>query len=409
MNFRKRLILLGLLLTLLLSGCRYEYVVDSAINELAHQLTEPEDIVEPFIGFAREEVGDPDHLLQLTPDELHSYVSEYSKYNTYTYFEHLSRSERIIYRAYEYALDHSYPHIWFDDRLTVDLHWSDFDILQFLALDSAFVEQNISQNSHSFTVTHSVLDVETARESYTCVYMDHFTAERLKHKQAALMEARKMLFGIRDDWTDREKAEYLFDYLGEAVKYETDIPGEEYLYTALCEWRTNCDGYTNAFALLCHLSNIPCIEINSKTPPNQDGHTWNAVFLEGKWVHVDVTGAPDDIYSTCENRWEERIYFGFPDALLEEHIEYDHMVPDCPEGLTSVLHIPSGNIESFGRKLKEAFRENNYKFAVVLVDEGDLEYRITDELVTELDFDLYYVYYPTVDGKTVYYMFNDDP
>lgn len=408
MRRNKKTVLLGLILPLLLTGCRFEYDPEYIRNELIHQLTEPEDIVEPFIGFSQEDVQDPDNLLlQLEPEELEDYVSEYSRYNCYHYFDTLSPSERLIYRAYEYALDHGYPYIWFDNRLTEDLQYTGFDILQLFALDSPLVEQNISQTSTVYTVTHSVYEIQTAVESYTSVHIDHFTPERLKNKQAAIMEARRIMIGVSEDWTQREKAEYFYDFLGEAIRYETDIPGEEYLYTALCQDRTNCDGYTNAFALLCSLAQIPCIEINSDTPREEEGHTWNAVFLEGKWVHVDTTGAPDDVYSECENRCQTRIYFGFSDALLEEEIQYAPLVPDCPEGLSPVLHLSSNAVPDFDRRLKEAFSENDRKFAIVLVDQGDLEDCITDELVNELNFDLYYLYYPTAEGKTVYYFFND--
>lgn len=404
----KKWLLLLVTVSLLLSGCNYEAIVDDVMHDLAHQLTEPEDVVEPFIGFAATEAEKTDELLQLKPEELQNYTSEYSSYNTYHYFQNLNDSEKLVYHAYEYALDHGYPQIWFDERLTDSLEWTGFDILQFLALDSALVEQNISQNSSGYTVTHSVLNIQTAMESYTCVYMDHFTQERMERKQDAVSQARQIIDGLPGDWTDREKSEYFFDYLGENVAYETDIPGEEYLYTALCQGRTNCDGYANAFALLCRLSDIPCIEINSDTPDDEEGHTWNAVYLEDKWVHVDATGAVDDVTSECENCREERTYFGFPDALLDEWIEYADLVPVCPEGLTPILQIPSGKIENFTDKVKEAFKENDRKLVVILVDEGDLEDQVTGELATELDCDLHYIYYETAEGKMVYYLFNDD-
>jgi hypothetical protein len=192
------------------------------------------------------------------------------------------------------------------------------------------------------------------------------------------------------------------------VTYETDIEGEEYLYTALCEGRTNCDGYTNAFALMCALCDIPCIEINSDTPKGEEGHTWNAVYLEDRWVHVDATGAEQDVNAECESRKEERIYFGFPDALLEDRVQYADLIPACPEGLTPVVHIPSGDVEKFQEKVEAAFKENDNKVAVFLVDEGDLEKQITQELVNELGFAVYYLHYQTADGKTVYYLFNNE-
>ena len=404
----KRVMLtLILILSLLLTGCDYEAIMNEAVHEVANQLTEPEEVVEPFIGFSETDAEKTDQLLQLEPEEVRDYESRYSMYNSYTYFAHLNDSEKLLYRAYEYALDEALPYFWVDDRLLQDMEWTEFEVLEMLALDSAVVEQNVSIANRGYTVTHTVLNVETASESYTAIYVENFSRERLKHKEEAIRKAKDELSKMTAI-TAREQAEYIYDFLGTNVTYETDIEGEEYLYTAICEGRTNCDGYTNAFALMCALTDIPCIEINSDTPEGEEGHTWNAVYLEDRWVHVDATGAEQDVDAECENRKEERIYFGLPDALLEDPVQYADMIPACPEGLTPVVHIPSGAVENFEEKVEAAFKENDNKVAVFLVDEGDLEKQITQEMVNELGFAVYYLHYETAEGKTVYYLFNND-
>ena len=408
MKMKKILIALGLILSLLLSGCDYQAIVEDYANKLVHQMTEPEDVVEPFIGFSETEVDDSEQLRQLQPEELQNYTSRYSDYNTYTYFEHLNDAEKLLYHAYEYALDEALPCFWIDDRLLEGMNRTAFEVLEFFSLDSAVVEQNFSLSSGGYDVTHSILNVETARESYTTIYVDDFTREKLQHKEEAIAKAKEILSALPAEATARETAEYFFDYLGKNVIYEADIPAEEYLYAALCLGKTNCDGYTNAFALLCSMAHISCIEIDNDAPEGEEGHTWNMVYLEDRWVHVDATAAEYDVTAECENRRQERIYFGFPDELLEDRIMYADLLPSCPEGLTPVLHIPSGDAVDFTQKVKQSFRENDRKVAVILVDEGDLEDQITEDLATELECDLEYVYYETVEGKMVYYLFNGE-
>lgn len=406
----KRIMLtMMLILSLLLTGCDYEAIIDEVVHEVANQLTDPEDVVEPFIGFSEIDAEKTDQLLRLEPEEVRNYESRYSMYNSYTYFAHLNDSEKLLYRAYEYALDEALPYFWVDDRLLQDMERTEFEVLEMLALDSAVVEQNVSIANRGYTVTHTVLNVEIASEDYTAIYVENFSGEKLQRKEEAIRQAKEELSKLQDQsLSHREVAEYIYDFLGTNVTYETDIEGEEYLYTAICEGRTNCDGYTNVFALMCALSDIPCIEINSDTLEGEEGHTWNAVYLEDRWVHVDATGAEQDVDAECENRKEERIYFGLPDALLEDPVEYADMIPACPEGLTPVVHIPSGNVENFEDKVEAAFEENDNKVAVFLVDEGDLEKQITQELVNELGFAVYYLHYETIEGKTVYYLFNND-
>lgn len=407
---KKTMLIFSLILCLLLTGCDYEAIIDEVVHEVANQLTEPEDVVEPFIGFSETEAEQTDQLLQLEPEEVRNYESRYSMYNSYTYFTHLNDSEKLLYRAYEYALDEALPYFWVDDRLLQDMERTEFEVLEMLALDSAVVEQNVSIANREYTVTHTVLNVETASEAYTAIYVENFSREKLQRKEEAIRQAKDDLSKLqnRETLSHREVAEYIYDHLATNVTYETDIEGEEYLYTALCEGRTNCDGYTNAFALMCALCDIPCIEINSDTPKGEEGHTWNAVYLEDQWVHVDATGAEQDVNAECESRKEERIYFGFPDALLEDRVQYADLIPACPEGLTPVVHIPSGDVENFEEKVEAAFKENDNKVAVFLVDEGDLEKQITQELVNELGFAVYYLHYQTADGKTVYYLFNNE-
>jgi len=416
MKMRKFLLLL-VLLSILLSGCNYEAIINNAINEFYQQSTEPQPTTEPkkeldpLILFAEEdveEVEDLEALRSLKPEELRNYTSQFRDYNTYTYFSHLNAPEQLLYHAYEYAMDEALPYFWIDNRLLLGMERSSFQVLEFLSLDSALVEQNFSHLKGSYTAPTG--------ESYTAIFVENFTREKLQNKKQAILDAKRFLVWNPDwktasDWKaapDRELAEYIYDILGEFISYETNIEGEEYLYNGLRALKTNCDGYTNAFALMCAVAGIPCIEINSDTPPGETGHTWNAVYLEGKWVHVDVTGAGEDFYSECENCREERVYFGFPDALLEEKVLYADIVPSCPEGLTPVLQIPSARDVNFFNIIKAEFERNHRKFAVVLLDEGEIDDQTFDELVAELDCGLYYVHYDTAQGKSVYYLFNND-
>ena len=418
MKMRKLILLLGIL-SILLSGCNYEAILNRAFDELSQQMTEPqpqptikpEKTLDPIILFSEKEVEDLEDLeklRQLEPQELQNYVSQYRDYNTYTYFSHLNDTEKLVYHAYEYAMDEALPYFWIDDRLLLGMERSTFQVLEFLSLDSALVEQNYSHLQGSYT--------EPTGATYTSFFVENFTREKLNNKKQAIIEARLYLswnpnWKTASDWKaapDREMAEYIYDILGEYISYETNIEGKEYLYNGLYNLKTNCDGYTNAFALMCAIADIPCIEINSDTPKGETGHTWNAVFLEGKWVHVDATGAGEDFYSECENCRQERMYFGFSDALLEEKVLYTDIVPSCPEGLSSVVQIPSARDVNFFNIIKAEFERNNRQFAVILLDQGEIDDQTFDELVQELNCGLYYIYYETAEGKTAYYLFNND-
>ena len=404
----------GLALSVLLSGCQMESVMeeilDYAENNPTTKATEPNKLIqpeEPFIGFSKTEVESTAEMDPVKPEVLENYVARYSAYNTYTYYEHLNQPEKLLYHAYEYALDEAQSCFWIEDQLLEGMEREPAQILEFFSLDSAMVGQNYEHRQGEATMTVMEGDVETVAKTYLVVVVDNFESEELQRKEEAIEKAKQIIAEMPPLETQREMAEYFYDYLGKNITYETNIEGREYLYTALCEQRTNCDGYTNAFALLCSMVQIPCIEIISDTPKGEIGHTWNAICLDGQWVHVDCTVSKGDVTSECKNCREERPYFGFSDELLVYHYLHGEIVPESPEGLSPVLNISSGKTKNFIDKVKEEFKSNDRKFAIILVDEGDLEKQINDDLIRSLNMSLYYIHYETADGKMVYYMFNN--
>ena len=408
----KLLIPLILGLSVLLSGCVYEVIGNNSASEPSDQTTAPEQttvtttVTEPFVGFAEADVKSEDELVKLWPEELEDYVSKHRHYNAYHYYQHLNDSEKLVYRAYEYALDHGLPRIWVDNRLLDGTHRSELEILEFLTLDSAMVEQNINRYQGEFTVFDAVFN----DEMYTSIYVEDFSKERLENKRIALTDAQNVVYQLEgfELYSNRSLAEYFYDYLGRCVVYQEDVPNDEYLYSTFHYGKTNCDGYANAFALMCGVAGIPCIEVKTDTAPGQVGHTWNIVYLDGKWVHVDSTGAENDLNTPCINREKHWIYFGFPDKLVENRMLYEDLLPQCHNGVNHVLYASSQSTDGFVRMVVDEFKSNNWEFAIVLLGSGHMDEQTLDELVRALNCDLQYTYHQTAKGKVVYYFFNDN-
>ena len=406
MNIKKRLLLLILLLSVLLSGCNYPVVIDGAVLKSSAPQTEPvqqipEEIIEPIIGFSETETEDLDKMVQVLPEELQSYTSEFSDYSSYTYFHHLNDTDKLLYHAYEYALDQGLPYIWMDERLLYGMERSAFEILEFLSLDSAMVEQNIEYVKDSYVKNG---------ETYTTFFLEDFTKARLKHKKDAVLQAKLILYHIEgyQYYSHRELARLLYIAVGNSMGYTDDVPNGEYLYAGLCECYTNCDGFANAFALVCRLAEIPCIEVNSDDQPGEEGHTWNMVLLDGQWVYVDPTGSYDDAWSHCDNRIQNPVCFGFSFNLLRQRVRYSDLIPSCPNGVMSVLNLPSQRNPEFINSIRTEFAKNGGKFAVVLLQEGEIDDQTIQELVDAMNCDLHYVSYQNIYGRTVYHLYNNE-
>jgi len=89
--------------------------------------------------------------------------------------------------------------------------------------------------------------------------------------------------------SDREKVEYLHDYLCSLLAYNakatTVIPQ---IFTSHSEMlEGSCASYTRAFNFLCSAADIPSFTVRSTD------HSWNMVYADGQWLNVDVSA--DDL------------------------------------------------------------------------------------------------------------------
>lgn len=97
---------------------------------------------------------------------------------------------------------------------------------------------------------------------------------------------------IIDDFTVRgetryEQVKYLHDWIAGRVVYDTEFEYATAHYATsvfLEPYITVCEGYSEAFKLLCDRAGIPCIQVVSLD------HAWNYVKMEdGCWYAVDIT------------------------------------------------------------------------------------------------------------------------
>ena len=90
--------------------------------------------------------------------------------------------------------------------------------------------------------------------------------------------------------TDREKVEYLNDYLCTLLAYKKGkTAGVTRTFTQHSgELQAACGSYARAFKFLCGAAGIPCFTVSTSS------HTWNMVYVDGQWLHVDVSA--NDLY-----------------------------------------------------------------------------------------------------------------
>ena len=87
-----------------------------------------------------------------------------------------------------------------------------------------------------------------------------------------------------------EKLKSIHDYLSNNIVYDEDIasPNIFDVYGAFVNGFCVCEGYGEAFKMLCDREGIPCITVIGTG--NGGPHKWNMVQMEdGEWYTIDTT------------------------------------------------------------------------------------------------------------------------
>ena len=111
------------------------------------------------------------------------------------------------------------------------------------------------------------------------------------------------------DGSDYQKALWLHDWLLNQLEYDNTLKWSS-AESALTRGLGTCQAYESAYSMLLSTAGIE----NTETRDTYDGHTWNAMKLDGEWYQVDCTW--DDSSDNWYNFDQRRLYFGLTDELM---------------------------------------------------------------------------------------------
>ena len=113
----------------------------------------------------------------------------------------------------------------------------------------------------------------------------------------------------KTDGSEYEKALWLHDWLLDQLEYDKTLKWSS-AESALTRGLGTCQSYESAYAKLLTAAGIE----NSETRDTYDGHTWNAMKLDGQWYQTDCTW--DDSSDNWYSFDQRRLYFGLTDELM---------------------------------------------------------------------------------------------
>ncbi|MBR5273189.1 MAG: hypothetical protein IKU25_07360 [Clostridia bacterium] len=297
-------------------------------------------------------------------EDFTDYRSEFAKYSLDIYYNALDDMSRLAYNILEYAFDNCYTNIIFDERVTNSYYLP--KVLNGFARDSALIEQNILIYTQS---DYQNIGQGMDRSNYIHVYIESFSEDSYSKKMKAVEKAESIISNMSSELTDLEKAKYFYKYLGKNVTYGRydNIMEANYLYDALCNGKTQCDGFANAYSMLCNMAGVPCFE-RVTIGNEEEGHTWNTVCIDGKWYNVDVTGAR----SAVTKNFPVWLTFGFSDEL-QPSTGSVYGLPKCPDNLYEIdCNLENVNASNITQTLKDAFNKTTKKYIIIRVD-GEID------------------------------------
>lgn len=192
---------------------------------------------------------------------------------------------------------------------------------------------------------------------------------------------------IKDGMSDFEKEKVIHDYIVSSVAYDTTLIDHSD-YGALFNKRTTvCQGY----ALLCYKmltdAGITTRLVVSDNGPDEEGHAWNMVQVNGKWYHLDCTyddPVPDvpgrikyNYFNKTDNEmsqnhtWDRTKY---PEAVTEFNFSTD--LPINNSGKPSIDFVTLGKDGQIS--IKTSYVSNDTKVNFDLVHEDGSEASETD-------------------------------
>ncbi len=128
---------------------------------------------------------------------------------------------------------------------------------------------------------------------------------------------------INETMTSYDKIKTIHDYVINQTKYDIERNETNHskyqshkAYGALIEGYATCNGYTDAMALFLEKMKIPNYKVATELMQTDiSGHVWNALCLDGKWLHLDLTW--DDPVSDDGKDYLQHKYFLINTSELE--------------------------------------------------------------------------------------------
>lgn len=173
-----------------------------------------------------------------------------------------------------------------------------------------------ASNDYTFTMTATgtynfrfyVMDT-AANVYYLCLSFNIGVSDSKYPSVDSIVQSAVAECNSKTDGSEYAKALWLHDWLLDQLEYDNTLKWSS-AESALTRKLGTCQSYESAYAKLLTAAGIE----NSETRDTYDGHTWNAMKLDGQWYQTDCTW--DDSSDNWYSFDQRHLYFGLTDELM---------------------------------------------------------------------------------------------
>ena len=184
---------------------------------------------------------------------------------------------------------------------------------------------------------NSFKHIETTYDEYGKVTIN---IDKLYNKNDIELIKAKVVDIEKEIWKDsmsvEDKIKEAHNYIINHSKYDKERSDNQIVnyksdsaYGTLLEGYSLCGGYTDSMALFLEDLHIKNFKVSS------ENHVWNALFLNNKWYHLDLTW-DDPITNTGEDILEYNFFLIDSNELkeleAEEHLYDEEIYSELKEG-----------------------------------------------------------------------------
>ena len=232
-----------------------------------------------------------------------------------------------------------------------------------------------ASNDYTFTMTATgtynfrfyVMD-KTAGVTYLRVNFNISVSDDKYPSVDSIVRSAVAECNSKTDGSEYAKALWLHDWLLDQLEYDKTLKWSS-AESALTRELGTCQSYESAYAKLLTAAGIE----NGETRDNYDGHTWNAMKLDGQWYQTDCTW--DDSSDNWYSFDQRHLYFGLTDELMaiahpgHSKIYTTDTYKTRSTSLADNYFVRTGDAEKWAKAYADRIQKN--------LDAGKTEFEIT--------------------------------